>query len=662
MKLGVCYYPEHWPREWWGDDARRMAEMGISHVRIAEFCWSRIEATPLQFTWEWLDEAVAVLAAAGLKIIMCTPTATPPKWLVDRSPEILAIGADGRSRGFGSRRHYDFSSDLYLDESRRIATLFAQRYGHHPAVVAWQTDNEYGCHDTVVSYSENALRRFKLWLRQRYSSVEALNTAWGTVFWSAEYRSFDEVALPIATVTEANPAQRLDFQRFSSDEVVRFNRMQCEAIRANSPGRDVTHNFMGFFTEFDHHEVAKDLDFSSWDSYPLGFTQMFFLTPEEKKRYVYVGHPDIPAFHHDLYRGTIPGGRWGVMEQQPGPVNWATWNPAPLDGMVRLWTWQAFAHGAELVSYFRWRQAPFAQEQMHAGLNRPDRSLDQGGVEAGQVGQELKALAARVECMPVPRARVALVFDYQSIWMANIQPQGHDYNALELSFRVYSALRCLGLDVDIVPPSRDLSGYSMVVLPAQLREDSALAVQLASIKARVVFAPRSGAKSVDLAIPGQLPPGVFAGLAGVRVLRVSSLPPGVGVSARTANGVVLQVSRWREDLECGDEFVDARFENGAPAVVKYGRARYVAGWLDHDGWVAILEEAAFDAGLEPQRLSDGLRVSRRGEYVFATNFSPNTVAWAPADVAECWLGGDVLEPLSVSIWKVLPSLTALARK
>lgn len=153
---------------------------------------------------------------------------------------------------------------------------------------------------------------------------------------------------------------------------------------------------MGFFTEFDHHAVAADLDVATWDSYPLGFTQNFFLSADEKRHYARTGHPDIPAFHHDLYRGMCKG-RWWVMEQQPGPVNWAQWNPAPLDGMVRLWTWQAFAHGAEVVSYFRWRQAPFAQEQMHAGLNRPDCSLDQGGIEATQVAEELQLFKPRAK-------------------------------------------------------------------------------------------------------------------------------------------------------------------------------------------------------------------------------------------------------------------------
>ena len=655
MKLGVCYYPEHWPEAWWAEDAAQMRAVGISHVRIAEFAWSRIEPEPGRFDWAWLDRAVAVLHAQGLKVVMCTPTATPPKWLVDAHPGMLAIGADGLPRAFGSRRHYCFSSPSYRIESQRISRAVGERYGQHPAVVAWQTDNEYGCHDTVLSHSEAAKLGFRRWLQARYREIGTLNDAWGTVFWSQEYRHFDEIDLPVATVTEATPAHRLDFRRFASDEVVAFNREQVAILRELSPGRDVVHNFMGFFTEFDHHDVSADLDVATWDSYPLGFTQSFFLTAEEKVAHARTGHPDIPAFHHDLYRGMCTGanrGRWWVMEQQPGPVNWAAWNPAPLDGMVRLWTWQAFAHGAEVVSYFRWRQAPFAQEQMHAGLNRPDRSLDQGGVEATLVGRELAALAAAnlpLERLPV-KAPVALVFDYPSIWMARIQPQGADYNALELCFRVYSVLRQLGLDVDIVSSAADLSDHALIVLPAHLRSDAALAQRLTASAAQVVLGPRSFSKTVNLAIPPTLAPGDAAALAGVQVQRVASLPPGVSDTVLFGAREVA-ATRWREDLRLDGAQADAAYADGAPAVTRHGRVRYVAGWLDATGWQLVLTAAARDAGLAPWPLPEGVRVSRIGGLTVACNFSNTTVPWAPPSSADCLLGSRELAPRGVSIWK-----------
>ena len=326
-------------------------------------------------------------------MVLGTPTATPPKWLVDEIPDMLPVGADGKVRRFGSRRHYDFSHEGYRRECRRIVTALAERFGTHPGVAAWQTDNEYDCHATALSYSESALRAFRSWLRRKYRSAEALNRAWGNVFWSMEVSDFDEIELPILTVTQANPSACMDFRRFASDQVVSFNRLQADIIRKHSPGRDVIHNFMGRTLTFDHFDVGADLDVSSWDAYPLGFlSDRSDQDAKWKKRFLRTGDPDFQAFHHDLYRATSKG-RWWVMEQQPGPVNWAHHNPTPRAGQVRLWTWEAFAHGAEVVSYFRWRQAPFAQEQMHAGLLRPDSVEAEGFAEAKQVAEEIAGIA-----------------------------------------------------------------------------------------------------------------------------------------------------------------------------------------------------------------------------------------------------------------------------
>ena len=220
-----------------------------------------------------------MLGAAGLKVVMSTPTATPPKWLIDPHPDILPVGADGHARGFGSRRHYDFSSNAYFAASQRIVTLLAERYGNHPAVAAWQTDNEYGCHQTVVSYSPDAVARFRDWLRARYTTIDALNAAWGTVFWSMEYTSFEQIDVPVGTVTEAHPSHRMDYRRFASSEVARYNRMQVEILRRHAPGRVMVHNFMQNFFEFDHYPVAADLDAATWDSYPLGALEEFWFRP-----------------------------------------------------------------------------------------------------------------------------------------------------------------------------------------------------------------------------------------------------------------------------------------------------------------------------------------------------------------------------------------------
>ena len=643
MRLGVCYYPEHWPQDWWAEDARQMVELGIQQVRIGEFCWSRVEPSPGVFDWDWLDRAIDVLAAEGLKIVMCTPTATPPKWLIDTDPDMLAVGLDGRRRAFGSRRHYDFSSDRYLDQSKRITREFGVRYGNHPAVIAWQTDNEYGCHDTVVSHSPAAVNRFRLWLQDRYGDIGQLNASWGNVFWSQEYGSFNEIDSPAGTVTEANPAHWLDYRRFASDEVVRFNKAQCDLLRELSPGRALVHNFMQLFTAFDHHDVAVDLDVASWDSYPIGALEMFWFDAEDKQRWLRTGHPDFTAFHHDLYRGMSRQPFW-VMEQQPGPVNWATWNPAPANGMVRLWTWEAFAHGAEVVSYFRWRQAPFAQEQMHSGLQTSDRQFDQGAKEAAQVAAEL----TRLPCAATMPAQVALVFDYSSIWALQTQPQGGDYDGLRLAFEAYSALRSLGLDIDIVGTQADLNGYALVVLPAMPIVSTRLMESLRASKAHIALYPRSGSKLEGMSIPPTLAPGRLSELINVRIPRVESLRPAVqeSVHYKGQSGIA---TRWRETLEVGaGATVIAHFADGTPAVARHGRVHYLAGWFDLDLQRSLLRDMAMEAGLAPVQLPDGLRIRRRGNTLFAFNYNDTPMQLNLPD-ATWTLGSEAVPPRGVCV-------------
>jgi beta-galactosidase len=643
MRLGVCYYPEHWPEAMWADDARRMVEMGISRVRIGEFAWGRIEPDPARFDWDWLDRAIETLYGAGLGIILGTPTATPPKWLVDQMPDMIAIDAQGKPRGFGSRRHYCFSYAPYQAEAARITAAMAERYGTHPGIVAWQTDNEFGCHDTVLSYSTAAQGAFRLWLAARYGEIGKLNSAWGTVFWSQEYRHFGEIDLPNLTVTEPNPAHCLDFRRFSSDQVVRFNKAQVDIIRAASPGRDVVHNFMGFFTEFDHHDVGADLDVATWDSYPLGFLEQFWFSDAEKAAYGQQGHPDIAAFHHDLYRG-CSAGRWAVMEQQPGPVNWARFNPAPLPGMVRLWTLEAMAHGAELVSYFRWRQFPQAQEQMHAGLLRPDSVDDIGAREARAAADDIAVIGA----VGAPPKSVALIFGYDADWVTSIQPQGKGFSALRLAFEFYSALRAQGLDIDILPPSASLDGYDLIVIPCLPIVPDHLVAKLAASSATIIIGPRSGSKTASFAIPPTLAPGPLAAVIPIKITRVESLRPGL-----TREGDSISIRHWFEHVETALE-PRMQLHDGRGLWFSHGRIHYLNGWPDAE----LLTRVIGEAGLPLHPLPEGVRTRRTGDHLFIFNYSTQPQQLSPGKAWEPIIGEVTLPPADVSVWQKTGSKTS----
>jgi len=617
--LGVCYYPEHWPESQWEQDAAQMREMGLTWVRIGEFAWSRLEPRPGFLQWAWLDRAIDTLGAAGLKIVLGTPTATPPRWMVDKYPDMLALDKQGRTRKFGSRRHYCFSHLGYRQQAKRITQKLAERYGNNAHIQAWQIDNEYGCHETVISYSHAAKAAFQKWLKAKYKSCGSLNTAWGNVFWSMEYETFTQIDLPNLTVTEPNPAHVMDFRRFSSDQVAAFNKAQCDVIRAFTE-KPLIHNYMGRIMDFDHFDVGADLEIASWDSYPLGFLEDRSDQGDHfKQDYSRQGDPDFQAFHHDLYRA-VGKGRWWVMEQQPGPVNWAPYNPTPLPGMVRLWTWEAIAHGAEVVSYFRWRQAPFGQEQMHAGLQRPDGAWADGGLEAIRTAKEIEGLPE----LETSEAPVAIVFDYASAWAWETQPQGQDFDYFRLVYDIYRGLRRLGLSIDIIPPSTaDFGARKLILIPGLMAWTGNLKTAMINFKGQILIGPRSGSKTKDFSIPKSLPPNLDD--LNCKVTSVETLRPTETIALEAGGTFHI----WREYLETtGFETTGTMIEttqDGHPALISNGTKTYLAGWPNDAAMTRILKASCHKAGLKTEKCKDGYRRRNIGDLTLHMNYGPEPV-------------------------------------
>ena len=590
MKLGVCYYPEHWPESMWAADAAEMKSIGLSLVRIGEFAWSRLEPKEGEFDFSWLDQIMEILDKAGLKVILGTPSATPPRWVLDKFPDLLAWDEQGRPRGFGSRRHYCFSHEGYKQLAAEMASRLAMRYGDHPGLHAWQTDNEYGCHDTIRSYSPLAKKAFQNWLSEKYKSITELNERWGNVFWSMEYHTFDQIDLPNLTVTEPNPSHKLDFYRFSSDQVIAWNQAQLVAIRSHSD-RPIFHNYMGRITEFDHFQLGEDMEIATWDSYPLGFLEDRSERSEAfKHKYQYSGDPDFQAFHHDLYRG-VGKGRWGIMEQQPGPVNWAPHNPAPAKGMVRVWTLEAMAHGAEFVAYFRWRQLSFAQEQMHSALKRPDN-------RPTEVLEEIRLLKKdllKYGDIQKPKAPVGLIFDYESQWAWEVQPQGQDFDYFRLVYHVYCGLRRLGLDVDILPPNgQSVDDYAMVVVPGLFSLNDRLMKSLSSYKGELLLGPRTHTKTVDFHIHSDIVSELMQ--LSIKLDQVETLRP---TESRYIEGAGT-FNTWLEQLH-----VDG---NPVPPLLYKDHKTYLGGWPDERTLASILTACLVRAGLEPQPQEEGVRL------------------------------------------------------
>ena len=641
-ELGVCYYPEHWPEDMWISDAQSMYKNGIRWVRIAEFAWSRIEPEPKKFDWAWLDKAVDILGNAGLKIVMCTPTATPPRWLINQMPDMLAVDQNGQKRKFGSRKHYSFSHKGYQKESQRITQAVAERYGNNSFIQAWQTDNEFGCHETTYSWCLSSLQEFRNWLQVRYQSIEKLNEEWGNVFWSMEYKSFEDIDLPNLTVTEANPAHHFAFRRFSSDQVKNFNSQQVKIINQFSPDRPVSHNYMGHFVEFDHHKVSEDLDIAAWDSYPLGFLQnMQSIAREDKKLLLEcynIGDPDFQAYHHDLYRGM---GRLWVMEQQPGPVNWAKYNPIPLPGAVRMWTWEAFAHNAEVVSYFRWRQAPYAQEQMHAGLMHCDNSPAVGSKEALQVSKEIQ----EIELPPTQKADIALLHDYEACWMTEIDGQTQDFHYTRLMLDFYKSIRRNGGSLDIIGKNTDFTGYKLIIIPSFVHLDEEIFNRITLSGARILAGPRTGVKTNGF----QIPPNLSLEGLGFKVTRVDALPQELPLEVEWKD-IKGYMSVWREQGQCSGTS-DGKGVDGMPVLTTGNKGSYLCGWPDENLLKAIMREQMQSVGIETVSLPEYLRVRQRGNLLFFTNYGKQKISIPKDYQGEFLLGQRELAQADLAILK-----------
>lgn len=596
--FGVCWYPEQWSRDRWPVDVQQMVDLGLEMVRIGEFAWSWYEPRGGEFHWEGLDQAVALCTDAGLGVVLGTPTATPPVWLVRERPEMLSVGPDGRRRAPGSRRHTCPTAPACREEAARIVTALGERYGNHPGVVAWQVDNEPGNHDSARCWCDACAQAFRVWVADRYGTIEALNAAWGTAFWSGTYASFDEVTLPVPTMTAQNPALELAHWRFASDQVVAGLAEQVAVLAGLSPGRPTATNLYVDDRAVDAVEVARVHDVAAIDSYPHG-----------------VAGPEVVAALLDRARGQslapgATGDRAWVMEQQPGRINWTPANPEVPPGQVRLWGWQALLHGVQVLLFFRWRAARAGQEQYHTGLLRHDGSRDLGFHEVRRLITEVRT--ADPQLFARPPATVALVHAFDDVFTVDLEPHAQGWQHLDLVAAAHEAAARLGLEVDVVPPDVDLTGYALVLAPALHlavgdRVDRLRAA--ADAGALVVLGPRSLVRDVDGVWVDQPVPAGLTGVLGAWVDDAGSTAvwpawgrsvenPSAGVRSAPRLRVVgadapKEADRWAETLVVTHDDVDvlatylAGWRSGRVAAVRRGNWAYV-GTDAHDVWTAIL--------------------------------------------------------------------------
>jgi beta-galactosidase len=535
MKYGVAWYPEHWEQSRWSTDLSLMQKAGMNLVRLAESAWSQLEPTEGTFDFDWLEQAISAATAHGFEVVLGTPTYAPPAWLTTQYPEVLAVNASGRTATHGYRCHYAVASPVYRAKAQGIALAMAKRFGKDSRILGWQVDNEY----KSVSYDPETKRQFHAWLEERYKTIDQLNKRWTTIYWSQRYELFSQIPLPIDDVPFPdgfhNPCLRLEWKRFITFLYARYQHEQIEALKTYiAPEQWITHNFMGWFDKYDPQELARELDFVSWDNY--------FPTGE-------LDHLENGAMH-DAMRGLKQKNFW-VMETQVGAVNWAPINGAMERGAMRRMCWHAVGHGADAVLYWQWRQALGGQEQYHCSVLGSDGLPKPNFAEIAQIGKEFELAKTMLENTGV-KASVALLHSYDDHWSLSQQPHHKDFDAVKNLRSYYRPLRENNVEVDIVHPTAQLEQYALVIAPSLHLLTPELTKHLTEyVKAggHLVLGPRSGFKNTDNALLESKQPGLLGGLFGVQVEDYYALAKPVSVSGEIGAG---QAQIWGEWLTPSD--------------------------------------------------------------------------------------------------------------
>ena len=445
---GGDYNPEQWPADVWAEDVELMRRARVDLVTVGVFGWAQAEPRPGAFDFALYDRIIDDLHDAGIHVCLATMTASPPVWLSTTHPEMLPVRADGTRLWPGGRQHYCPSSPVYREHAVRLVEQLAARYRDHPGLAVWHVGNEYGVH-VAECYCDISAADFRRWLAERYSTVEALNDAWSTSFWSQRYGSFDEVLPPRTAPTFANPAQQLDFARFSSDAMLACYLAEADVLRNVTPEVPLTTNFCGISKPVDYWAWAPHLDIVSLDSYP---------DPSDPESHVEA------ALSYDIVRSLKGGRPWLLMEQAPAAVNWRERNASKRPGQMRLGSWQAVARGADAVMFFQWRQSQGGAEKWHSGMvphAGPDSRTFREVVELGA------ELAARPELAGSRvRAEVALVLDWPSWWALELDSHpSADVTMRDAALTHYAPLFEAGVTCDVVSSTADLDRYRLVVVP-----------------------------------------------------------------------------------------------------------------------------------------------------------------------------------------------------
>lgn len=622
MLYGVDYYPEHWDKSEWKEHARLMQEGNFNVVRVAEFAWSRLEPKEDMFDFTWLDEIIDILSERKIKVILGTPTAAPPKWLVNHY-DVYQRDKYGRARGYGSRRECCANNPDYRMRSKRIVEEMAQHYGKNPNVIAWQIDNEFGCHGSTRCYCEHCRKKIAKWLQARYHTIDTLNKSYGTVFWSQEYDSFQDVIFPAYTSCEGdygsrwahNPSLDMDFYRFSSDSWVDYQQFQIDLIHKYS-AYPITHNLMGHFSDIDYYKLGESLDVVAWDNYI-------------ENQWNHCEYQNT-SMAHELMRGVKNKNFW-VMEQQAGACGWDKFGGSPRPGQLRLWTYQAIAHGCEGILYFRFKSAPFGMEQYWLGVIDHDGIPRRRYFELQRTGLEIQKLSELFENAK-PVTDVLIVKSYENVWSHKIKQHVQEFDYRELLYAYYKANNDIGTNPVCGSEEIISNQYKVIYMPAYAIVSEQLKTKLeAYVKngGTLVLTYRSGIKDWNNNMITSTLPGNLSKLAGIEIIEYDPSPIEVTLSeeygvSKVWRDICLDVKGAKTIAYYTSEFYDG---SSAITVNQYGEGSvwYVGCDLEEQALRKLITHISSQAGVSYISHPEGTEIIKRKiqekEYLMLLNYT-----------------------------------------
>ena len=660
MSVGVYYYPEQWSPEQWERDIKNIAGHGFEFIHMAEFAWAQMEPSEGKYDFTWLDKVVELADKNKLKVILGTPTPCPPVWLGIKYPEIYIQDGNYQSKEHGTRANMSLSNPVVLEYTQKIVAEIAKHYAHNKAVMGWQIDNEP---EAKEDYSPSAQLAFREWLQNKYADITELNKAWGTVFWSQLYSSFEEVRIHNAQNVGwwgVNPIALLDFKRFTADTQAFFLDFQAEELRKYiDESQFITTNYVAKGSQTDPKR-SKKLDFASFTAYPnygsdnlgeLGFR---------------LGAHTVLMYANDYYKSV--NGITGVMELQPGQVNWANYNSLLQPGTVRMWLWHCFAGGSSFACTYRYRQVLFGAEQYHHGVVRTDGvTLSQGGVEYVQVMNEMKELRKEYsEKSKIPEAikkrKTAIMWSFDNLWNLERQKQTYQWDTWKHMQRYQEILHSFGAPVSFISEEDDFDDYEFIVVPAYEMVDEALVQKwkkFVSKGGKLIVSPRTGAKDKNAHLWENNLSGIMNELIGGKIYSFDMLPFGKQGDI-LMDGKNYKWSSWGDLITPEDKtevvasYTD-QFYKGTACILKNeigkGQVWYIGTEsVDGDLERNLLKNIYQQNNVGVENYPEGVFVQYRDGFMVAVNYSSGE--YILNYNGDYLIGDKVLKPADVAVWRI----------